>query len=724
MRLLPSYKTLNKLVEQETFEPVFSWGLRMGIAAILPILWGIYTGRSEDATWITLTAESICWVELKGSFGQRLRILMGGIMLTLFFGMLGSVTGTSLLLSLLCMVLVGFMSGLFKNLGDRGSGLAMSVFVLFIITNNYPTHSWPELQHRMELILAGGLWNAVVGIAAALYTPAKQPYRRTIAVIWKGIHGLVDTVAKGWDGNGIRSNIRDIYLKEKDVRAAIDTSLNLYEAMAHQANKKDTHEYELAQVRKATALVATHIIAMSEELEQISIRDIDTSLRLKIYAVLKALQQTVDRMAVYVVNLKPEEELLLESRITRMEKLIALLKEYYIDENDPNYQPIRRATQLAERCTKLIQSSMERLEKSRGERAVFRSYSLIKTIFILHPKHWIRNLQVLFNFNTFTTRYAIRAAVAATIGLFISKWFNISHGYWLPFTTLLVLQPYFGATIKKAMDRVVGTVAGGIAGGLIMGLPTGLYIKEIVLFISFVMMVYFINKRYAVAVFFITLSLVMIFNVEGSLDTTLLLTRGLSTIGGATLAIIAGFALLPHWDTKWLPLHLSDCINANYQYFRESFFADARLANWTRMKRTAESKNTNAFDSFNRYMQEPSLKRKTVSLYYHIITHNVRITRELNNIHLEEDNRNINHETPVDIEQKMKLHTALVWFNKNVRLSNAINLDKQVEVMGDDVQATYNAPLSETQLMYLDRMIIELKAMHTDLLHLANREKE
>lgn len=724
MRLLPSYKTFTKLVEQETFEPVFSWGLRMAIAAIVPVLWGLYTERSEDATWIALTAESICWVELKGSFGQRLRILTGGIMLSLFFGMLGSVTGDWLWLSLACMLLVGFISGLFKNLGDRGSGLAMSVFVLFIITNNYPTHSLHELQHRVELIFIGGLWNALVGIAAALYTPAKQPYRRTIAVIWKSIHGLIDTVAMGWDGKGVRSNIRDIYLQEKEVRAAIDTSLHLYEAMAHQANKKDTHEYELAQVRKATALVATHIIAISEELEQINIRDIDTSLRLKIYAVLKALQQTVDRMAVYVVNLKPEEELLLESRISRLDKLTALLKEYYVDENDANYHPIKRTIQLAERCTKLIQSSMERLEKSRGERAVFRSYSLIKTIFILHPKHWIRNLQVLFNFNTFTTRYAIRAAVAATIGLFISKWFNISHGYWLPFTTLLVLQPYFGATIKKAIDRVIGTVAGGIAGGLIMGLPTGLYIKEIMLFISFIMMVYFIHKRYAVAVFFITLSLVMLFNVEGTLDTTLLITRGLSTVGGATLAIIAGFALLPHWDTKWLPIHLSDCISANYQYFRESFFADTKLTNWTRMKRNAESKNTNAFDSFNRYMQEPSLKRKTVSIYYHIITHNVRITRELNNIHLEEDNRHVNHTDNISIEQKIKLHTALTWFNKNVRLSNAINLDKQTDVLGDDLQATYNTPLSETQLMYLDRMIIELKAMHTDMLHLANREKE
>lgn len=723
MRLLPSYKTLTKLVEQETFEPVFSWGLRMAIAAIVPVLWGVYTGNTEDATWIALTAESICWVELKGSFGQRLRILTGGVILTLFFGLIGSITGDYIWLSLLCMLLVGFISGLFKNLGDRGSGLAMSVFVLFIITNNYPTHSWQEIQHRMELILAGGLWNAIAGIVAALYTPAKQPYRRTIAVIWKGIHGLIETVANGWDGNSVRSNIRDIYLKEKEVRIAIDTSLHLYEAMAHQANKKDTHEYELAQVRKATALVATHIIAISEELEQVNIKEIDIALRLKIYAVLKSLQQTVDRMAVYVVNLKPEEELLLSSRISRLDKLIVLLKEYPIEEENPNYHPIKRATQLAERCTKLIQSSMERLEKSGRELPVFRSYSLIKTIFILHPKHWVRNLQLLFNFNTFTTRYAIRAAVAATIGLFISKWFNISHGYWIPFTTLLVLQPYFGATIKKAIDRVAGTVAGGVAGGLLMGLPAGLYIKEAVLFISFIMMVYFIHKRYAVAVFFITLSLVMLFDVEGTLDTTLLITRGLSTIGGATLAIIAGFALLPHWDTKWLPIHLSDCITANYQYFTTTFYSDSRLVNWTKMKRHAESKNTNAFDSFNRYMQEPSLKRKTVSLYYHIITHNVRITRELNNIHLEEENRqNINNS--ISTNQKIKLHTALVWFNKNIRLNNAINIDNQTVIIDNEQQSGYNIELSELQLMYLDRLIIELKAMYTDMLKLANREKE
>lgn len=721
MRLLPSYKKLNQLVEAENFEPVFSWGLRMAIAAIVPVLWGVYTGRTEDASWMALTAESICWVEMKGSFGQRLRILTGGIILTVFFGILGSITGGILWLTLLCMLGVGFISGLFKNLGDRGSGLAMSVFVLFIIANEYPTHNWQEVEHRTRLIFAGGVWNAFVGIFAALYTPAKQPYRRTIAVIWKGIEGLVSTVANGWDGNGIRSNIRDIYLKEKEVRAAIDTSLHLYEAMAHQASKKDTHEYELAHVRKATALVATHIIAISEELEQVNIKETATELRLKIYAVLKALQQTVDRMAVYVVNLKPEEELLLSTRISRLGKLLTLLKEYPLDDN-PNYQPIKRATRLAERCTKLIQNSIERLQNSGKELPVFRSYSLIKTIFILHPKHWWRNLQLLFNFNTFTTRYAIRAAVAATIGMFIAKWFSISHGYWIPFTTLLVLQPYFGATIKKAIDRVIGTVAGGVAGGLLMGLPAGLFIKEIMLFISFVLMVYFIHKRYSIAVFFITLSLVMLFDVEGSLNTSLLFVRGLSTIGGATLAIVAGFALLPHWDTKWLPLHLTESIKANYQYFIYTFFADKPVTNWTRLKRQAESKNTNAFDSFNRYMQEPSFKRKPFAIYYHIITHNVRITRELNNIHLEEENQQ--PKATVHPHQEEKLMNALRWFHKNIHYSNIINSDKPIELIPADSLPAYRAALSELQLMYIDRMIIELKTMYTDMEKLAQREKE
>ena len=687
----------------------------MAIAATVPVIWGVATGRMEEASWITLTAECISWVELKGSAGQRVRVLLGGMLLALVFGIVGSITGTSIWLSLLCMLGVGFLSGLFKNLGDRGSGLAISIYVLFILTNAYPTHSFDELQHRALLILIGGAWNAAVGFAITFFMPEQQPYRRTIALIWRAISGLTATVSKGWDGKTVRSNIREIYQNEKEVRSAIDTSLHFYESMAHQLTLKDGHEYELAQLRKATAIVAANIITISEELETMEIGSLPTPLRLKIHSLLKALQQASERMAIYVVTLKPEEKTLASISIGRLKKLATLLQNYEVD--SPAHVATARIVQLTERTIKIIDSAILKLEAIGSEQTVFRSYSLIKTLLLLHPKHWLRNVRLLFNLDSFTTRYAIRTTAAATVALFIDKWFDIDHGYWIPFTAMIVTQPYFGATFKKALERVAGTILGGLTGALFLRVPTGLYLKELMLFTSFVMMVYYIRKNYAVAAFFITISLVLLFNMEAAITPGLIVTRALSTIGGAALAIIAGFALLPYWDSKWMPVHIANAIEANYQYFAETFNSGEILLNWTRYKRNAETKNSNAFDSFNRYTQEPGNKKYN-ALYFRIITYIVRITRELNNIHLEQDNRTdmVRKET-ADPAQQQLVDECRTWFYKCMKLAGDFTGNRPPATVEGITAAAFM--LTEHQELYMERLLIELKALHEDLHTLA-----
>ncbi len=718
MRIAAPYKQLNKLIEKETIESTFSWGMRMAISAIVPILWGLSANRLADATWITLTAECICWMELKGSFGQGTRALFAGVLLTMLFGLLGTVTANSLILSLICMFAVGFIAVQFKNLGNRGSGLSICVYIMYILCNAYPVSNIAEAGHRVGLIGIGGIWSMAVGVFITLLMPAREPYRRTIALIWQSIAGLTATIAKGWDGKGTRSSLRSIYLKEKQVRTSIDDSFHFYEAMAHQANKNDKEEYQLAQFRKATALIAAHVTAISEELENIHIRDIDNGLQLKIYAMLRALQQMADRMAVYVITLKPEEELLLTSRIDKLTKLTILLKEYDPDDTYLS-ATIKRIIQLTERTIKLVESSIGRLQEMGDDKAVFRSYSLVKTLFVLHPRHLVRNLKILLDPDTFTVRYAFRAAVAATIALFIDKWFHIDHGYWIPFTTLTIMQPYFGATFQKAIDRFIGTVAGGVAGGILVRLPVGIYFKEAMLFLCFIFMIYFIRKRYALATFFITFSLVILFDVERELSQSLIFIRMASTLGGATLAIMAGFLLLPHWDSKWLPTHIHGAISGNYNYFVKTFFDIMPLTNWTRYKRIAESKNSNAFDSFTRFMQEPSFKKKPYSIYYHIITHNVRLTRELNNIHLEREN---NSESNTDVKDGThKILECLDWFNRNQQLSGQITHSSTQDITIPPINYHPPFPLTPHQTLYIDRIIIELKSMNQDLERLNGR---
>jgi uncharacterized membrane protein YccC len=714
------YKELNRLIENETFELTFSWGLRMAVAGLFPIIWGVATNNIQAASWIALTAECICWVELKGSFAQRVRVLIAGAVLAVLFAALGSVSASATWFSVLAMLFVGFISGLFKNLGERGSGLSICVFVLFIISNAIPVNGISGLEDRLIITGAGGLWNLVVGLAASVFIPAKEPYRRTIALIWKANSNLVETIVKGWDGKGVRSNVREIYLKEKEIRLAIDSSFQFFESMAHQLTKKNTRDYQLAHIRKATALVAAHTIAISEELESIKMQETPSSLQLRMFEVLKSLKQTMDRMSAYVLLLTTGEEMLLSSRYEKLIKSISLLKQYNID-NLSSRNHFQRTILLIDRTSRLIEVVLNGLENLESDIPVYRSYSITKTLLILHPKHWWRNLKILFNVNTLNGRYAIRTALASAFALFIYKWFEIDHGYWIPFTVIIVLQPYFGATLRKAFDRVLGTIAGGIVGGLLLRLPASYYAKEIMLFFCLVFMVYFIRKRYSVAAFFVTVSLVILLDFEQQASWTLLVTRTLSTAAGAVLAIVSGFAILPHWDRRWLPLHISSAIVSNYNYFNETFVNGHQL-NWTKHKRFAETSNSNAFDSFNRYIQEPSISRKNFKPYFQLITHNVRITRDLNNIHLEEEGRDTSTVATEQIIKPEKVKEARELYVQILTEIKKLNPDGKVSI-DLDKNLSPALTLSEHQLFYLDKLLFELKAIYQVLMDL-NKTKD
>lgn len=710
-RLLP-YKGFSKLLENESFEPRISWGIRLAVAATVPLIWGLATGHVIQAVWITLVAECICWIELKGSYTWRLGVLLSSAVLSLLFAVFGTITGDSILFSVLGMLLVGFISGLFKNLGDRGSALSICVYLLFIICNAYPAHTLPAVYNRAVLIAIGAAWTIGVSLVIALFMPDAQPYRRQIALIWRNIAALMDTVSKGWDPDEQRSGLRDIYLKEKDVRAALDSSYQFYESMAHQVSEKEKSEYQLAQLRKSTSLVAVAITAMSEEMETLNIKDIERQQRVKLASLFRTVKQTTERMATLVMSIKPEDALLTKSRINKLRKLIALIKETPVTDKPEQQRAINRILQLVERSIKLIESSMERLDIMGKDKPVYRSYSLIKSLFVLHPKYLIKNIGILFNFNTFTTRYALRTALAATLGMAIFKWFKIDHGYWLPFSVMIIIQPYFGATFKKAIDRIAGTLLGGLTGGLLLRIPTSLHLQEAILFITFILMVYYLRKNYAIAAYVITINLVLLFNIEGPIDDKLIITRALCTIGGGILAVTAGFALLPTWDRKLLPKYLTEAVSCNYQYLLNTFFAGKINVNWTRSKRNVESKNSNVFDSLNRYQQEPKAQ-SNAPLYYELITHNVRITRNLNNINLEQEQAKTFSTTSID--QQTRIIEALVRFNEVMETIKSVNPDINTQLHAVDTDYKIPFLLNDTQMMYLDKLVIELKTMQQDL---------
>lgn len=712
LKALGTYKQLHRLWQAESFEPLLLWGIRMAIAAMVPLIWGLATNHLNDSIWITLTAECLCWIELKGSFSWRLRILIAGSLAVLVFAILGTITGPYLIPSLLAMLMVGCLSGILKNMGDRANGLAICVYLLFIFCNYFPVKDNTGLLTRIEMILIGASWTVFVSMLLSVFMPAQQPYRRYIALIWKAIADLTVTVSKGWDGTTKRSGIREVYLKERDVRAAIDNSYEFYAGMAHQVSEKDKKQYELAQARKASGLVAAYIITLSEDIEAMDIDRLSTSFRVRLSTLFTALHALAERMSVFLLTLRKEEETLLKAQISRVKRILQFIKE---DTDNLQYtQEVHRISHHIERTLKLTENALIRLQNMGNDVPVYRNYPLIKTMFLLHPKFWLRNLRMLLHFNTLTARYAMRSALAATFAMFIYKWFHIDHGYWLPFSVMIVIQPYFGATFKKAIDRVIGTVIGGIVGGLFLQFPAYTHLKELMLFASFVFMVYYIRRNYAIAVFIMTLNLVLLFNIDSTLTTTILFYRALATFGGALLAVMAGFLLLPTWDKKWLPVHLAKSVYANCVYFLNTFYTPMVQNNWTRYKRNAESANADAYDSFSRYIEDP-VGTQDKDLYFDIISHNIRIARYLNGFHLEAENAS--HELMATgnaiCNERIQACFALALIALE-RVSDLAGIENNgtIKISKEDMIDIKVSPL---QIIYIEKLYLELQSLLQDL---------
>ncbi|WP_118976298.1 FUSC family protein [Taibaiella koreensis] len=745
MDLAASYQSVNKRLQSQYREPAWGWGLRVAMSVTIPLLWGAFFEKESGAEWMAIAAESVSFIELKGNIGQRVRLLLSASLLSVLFCVVGSLAGNLIWISLPGMFAVGFLSGLFKNLGDRGMGLALSVYIFYIITSAYPVPTSEALWTRCGWVSLGALWTTVVGLCSFLFIRIGTPYRRTIAVIWKSVAALAQATGKGWDGTTTRSSVRDVYLKEKDVRTAIDSSLFLFEETADQVSKSQKTKYALAQSRRCASLVSMHIIQISEAAEQLYRQTGDRQLMVQFHSLFRALEQIGERMEIYLLTLKEEERILVTSRVERLRKLSLQISELPEATQPGISDTMKKILVLTERVAKLVEKSLELLAQP-GERRVYRAYSFTQTLNILHPRYVKNNLRQLFNLDSITTRYAIRIGIAAFLGtligyllgegsafaLFLHNTLDLPlvqlrhHGYWIAFTAIIVSQPYFGATLKKGIERSAGTVAGIIVGSGFLLLPFPLLSRFILVFFSSVFLIYFLRRQYSVAAFFITLMLVGLLAIDPGFDAGLMKTRILCTLIGSALAIGAGFLLLPSWDKDHLPRYLAQAFTANFSYFQGTFYRSEERTPWTRLKRIAESRSSNAFDSFTRFMQEPGMRRKKgYANYYYLLTHNVRITRELNNFHGETELET----EKIPVREKEKFYQMLNQcddlFRDNIQLlrqsGNDFVEDKYLKTFPEEGFNTMN-PV-ESQMVYIEKMLIELKAIYNGL-HGAPSEPE
>lgn len=244
-----------------------------------------------------------------------------------------------------------------------------------------------------------------------------------------------------------------------------------------------------------------------------------------------------------------------------------------------------------------------------------------------------RTLVAQLTFRSIIFRHALRVAVASGFGLWFAGAVGVTHPLWLPMTVIIVLQPEFGATWRRMGQRIGGTLIGVLIAGAIHVLVHGNGAELPIIAVFAAGTFYFIRSHYGVGVVMLTPMILLLLGVLVPGESgSLIMARGVDTLLGGALALIAAYCLWPLWQrTAYLPA-CAKALRAVRAYLAIAFAlpGDGVLSHSELMqtRHEAERANDNANATLRRMLSErrdnPAGVRAALSLmaYLHRLADN------------------------------------------------------------------------------------------------------
>ncbi|MGL9723446.1 YccS family putative transporter [Sodalis sp. (in: enterobacteria)] len=162
-------------------------------------------------------------------------------------------------------------------------------------------------------------------------------------------------------------------------------------------------------------------------------------------------------------------------------------------------------------------------------------------------------------------RHAVRMSLVLCAGYAFIRLSGMHYGYWIMLTSLFVCQPNYQATRRRLALRIIGTVA-----GIVIGLPVLYFVPStegqlVLIVLSGTLFFAFRNSQYAQATLFITLLVMLCFNLVGQ-GFEVALPRLFDTLVGCAIAWAAVSFIWPDWRFRRLPAVVEKSLTANCRY--------------------------------------------------------------------------------------------------------------------------------------------------------------
>ena len=178
-------------------------------------------------------------------------------------------------------------------------------------------------------------------------------------------------------------------------------------------------------------------------------------------------------------------------------------------------------------------------------------------------------LRVIWDNCTFESqlfRHAVRLSIVVFLCCTIVEFFQFNLGYWILLTAIFVCQPNYSATKNRLRQRIIGTILGVIVGSLLPYLNPTLELQLGLLVLTNTLFFFFRSNNYSFSTFFITLQVLISFDVAGLSSEAALLPRLLDTLLGTAISWVAVSYLWPDWKYLQLGKVSRQAIQSDAQY--------------------------------------------------------------------------------------------------------------------------------------------------------------
>lgn len=620
---------MRETIERRRLQPDLSRALRCTVGLMGPILAAHWWHLPFEITFAAIAGQNIALVDIRGSYPLRLSLLL--VMTTVLAGStwLGSMTGGQMGPALGAVVLLMLASGLWRHLSaEYGPSLTISSMLLFLIALAHPDGA--ALAERNFLAaLAGGLWGVLVQVALWPFR-AQHPLRRAVADSWLALSDLMAAMAP--EANPVAAARHRLIAEcSAQLRTALDHATALLAAATAGRDRPTLRRLE--ELNLAAARLATRFLGFNTSLETVMERPDFAALEASFAPVLTSLTNTTRTIALTVVSRQPSHLAACEVRLRRLGNLLQALQDRVLTQTGgaPDGAQLtfilKQIAALLPATEQALRATIERAD----EHVAFSLELFDLQTWTLRPLASALNLQ--WRPDGALVRFIARSTVLQLLGVAAFTHFDLERGYWLPLTALVVLQPDYGATRLRAGQRVLGTLAGSVLASVLLWLPLPPVVLLAAMAVTMAGFAFWLKRNYTIAVFFITLFVVLITEATTKVTIAFTVERLAATAAGGLLALLAAQLFWPVWERQRFPALLARALRANRDFLRElgeriasggGYDAGAIAA-----KRAAEVANSVVFASLQRMSGDPKNQQAGLEEAAVLANGNQRLTRAL-----------------------------------------------------------------------------------------------